>query len=93
MFDGVDLADRCIKKRMQMIFQDPYSSLNPRMLVGDIIKEPLNINTSLRAMYNWYWEDERYIDNAVHLKEHSLYDDFKREFDKAKKLGAIGLDL
>ena len=30
-----------------MIFQDPYSSLNPRMLVKDIIKEPLDINTDL----------------------------------------------
>ena len=32
---------------VQMIFQDPYSSLNPRMLVSDIIREPLNINTDL----------------------------------------------
>ena len=32
---------------IQMIFQDPYSSLNPRMLVKDIIQEPLDINTNL----------------------------------------------
>ena len=32
---------------IQMIFQDPYSSLNPRMLVRDIIQEPLDINTNL----------------------------------------------
>ena len=35
------------RKHVQMIFQDPYSSLNPRMLVRDIIKEPLIINTNL----------------------------------------------
>ena len=35
------------RKYIQMIFQDPYSSLNPRMIVKDIIKEPLNINTAL----------------------------------------------
>lgn len=35
------------RRNIQMIFQDPYSSLNPRMLVKDIIKEPLDINTSL----------------------------------------------
>ena len=34
------------RSNVQMIFQDPYSSLNPRMLVGDIIIEPLDINTS-----------------------------------------------
>ena len=33
-----------------MIFQDPYSSLNPRMLVKDIIREPLNINTNLSTV-------------------------------------------
>ena len=35
------------RKHIQMIFQDPYSSLNPRMIVKDIIREPLNINTYL----------------------------------------------
>ena len=35
------------RKYIQMIFQDPYSSLNPRMLVKDIIKESLDINSTL----------------------------------------------
>ena len=35
------------RKHIQMIFQDPYSSLNPRMLVRDIIKESLDINSTL----------------------------------------------
>ncbi|GIR89218.1 MAG: hypothetical protein CM15mP87_07100 [Candidatus Neomarinimicrobiota bacterium] len=44
-----------------MIFQDPYSSLNPRMLVKDIIREPLDINTDLDTIeknekVNWLLE-------------------------------------
>jgi peptide/nickel transport system ATP-binding protein len=45
MFDGQDLAiarsDPAQRKRMQMIFQDPYASLNPRWRVRDIIAEPI----------------------------------------------------
>jgi oligopeptide transport system ATP-binding protein len=49
-FDGIDLASlsgpdlRRIRRRMQMIFQDPYSSLNPRMTAGGIVGEPLDIH-------------------------------------------------
>jgi len=38
----VDMAP--YRKKMQIIFQDPYSSLNPRMTVGDIVGEPLDIH-------------------------------------------------
>jgi len=45
MFDGRDLAQARAKadqrRRMQMIFQDPYASLNPRWRVADIIAEPI----------------------------------------------------
>ena len=36
-----------LRPYIQMIFQDPFSSLNPRMLVKDIIQEPLDIHTNL----------------------------------------------
>jgi peptide/nickel transport system ATP-binding protein len=45
MFDGRDLAEARAasdqRRRMQMIFQDPYASLNPRWRVRDIIAEPI----------------------------------------------------
>ncbi len=39
---GADIKQ--FKKDMQMIFQDPYASLNPRMTVGEIIREPMDIH-------------------------------------------------
>ncbi len=50
IFEGRDLTTlseeelRPVRKRMQVIFQDPYSSLNPRMTVGQIIAEPLAVH-------------------------------------------------
>ena len=38
-----------MRRQMQMIFQDPYASLNPRMTVGDIVGEPLDVHNILKG--------------------------------------------
>lgn len=53
LFGGQDIVRaepddlRRLRREMQIIFQDPFSSLNPRMKVGSIISEPLKIHTDL----------------------------------------------
>src|SRR5688572_9503395 len=50
IFDGKDLTKlsggemRKMRRHLQMIFQDPYASLNPRMTVGSIVSEPMQIH-------------------------------------------------
>ena len=64
-FDGEMVTDKNIhslRKEMQMVFQDPYSSLNPRMTVEDIIGEPLDIHKLYTS------KGERH-DKIMHLME------------------------
>jgi peptide/nickel transport system ATP-binding protein len=70
-YQGKDLTKlkakdrRSVSRDIQLIFQDPYSSLNPRMTVGDIISEPIRVNKLQPADK----VDERvsYLLNAVGL--------------------------
>ena len=50
MFEGTEVTSlpkdelRALRRRMQVIFQDPYSSLNPRMTIGQMLAEPLKVH-------------------------------------------------
>ena len=74
LFEGKDLTKLSAKERrsyardIQLIFQDPYASLNPRMTVGDIIAEPIKINKLLPA--NKVEERVNYLLNCVGLANH-----------------------
>lgn len=58
IFNGQEISQlpqpdmRKLRRRMQIIFQDPYASLNPRMTVGDILREPLEIHGLYKGQRN-----------------------------------------
>ena len=73
-FKGQDMSSlkkkdlRAMRKQMQIIFQDPYASLNPRMTIGDIIAEPIRINRLLPE--NQIEDRVTYLLNCVGLANH-----------------------
>jgi oligopeptide/dipeptide ABC transporter ATP-binding protein len=80
IFDGVDLMTanlaeiRKLRRKLQIIFQDPYSSLNPRMTVRDIIAEPIRFHHIVKGQEAL---NERVVDV---LKSVGINDDFLKKY-------------
>ncbi len=88
IFDGVNLIDvkgeelRKMRRKMQMIFQDPYASLNPRMTVADIVGEPLMVHNVANAR-----EIKERVDNLLELVKlnPSFADRYPHEFSGGQR--------
>jgi oligopeptide transport system ATP-binding protein len=88
VFDGVNLIDvkgeelRKMRRKMQMIFQDPYASLNPRMTVADIVGEPLMVHNVANAR-----EIKERVDNLLELVKlnPSFADRYPHEFSGGQR--------
>lgn len=67
-YDGIDVLScpksqlKALRKKMQIIFQDPYSSLNPRMTIGQAIVEPMQVHRLFES-------DSQRRDRAISLLE------------------------
>jgi oligopeptide transport system ATP-binding protein len=89
VFDGQDLVQmkgrqlRAMRRQMQVIFQDPYSSLNPRMNCGNIVGEPLLVHklTHSKAEYR---ERVAELLNVVGLNPY-MADRFPHEFSGGQR--------
>jgi len=73
IFEGVDLAELkqkpliAARKNMQMVFQDPYGSLNPRMTVSQILSEPLQIYSQRKIINMTKEEISRRVDELMEI--------------------------
>lgn len=88
LFDGVDLATlsgaqlRALRPQLQMIFQDPYSSLSPRMPVGEIIGEAVKVHHIVPA--SEYREYILHIMNECGLPAH-YFERYPHEFSGGQR--------
>jgi peptide/nickel transport system ATP-binding protein len=72
-----------IKKDIQIIFQDPYSSLNPRMSIGDAIAEPLKVHKLISYAKHRRKEVESLLEAVGLSKEH--YNRYPHEFSGGQR--------
>ena len=88
-YDGIEVTRasskemKVLRTKMQMIFQDPYSSINPRHTVASIIGEPLKIYKKVRNMQE-YEEKVRQLMETVGLADR-LYDAYPHELDGGRR--------
>jgi peptide/nickel transport system ATP-binding protein len=89
VYDGQEVTQasdkdmKLLRTRMQMIFQDPYSSINPRHTVATIIGEPLKIHKKVKTTQE-YEERVRSLMATVGLADR-LYDAYPHELDGGRR--------
>lgn len=89
LYDGMDINNftedemRQMRKNMQIIFQDPYASLDPRMTIGQIIEEPLK----LHRVYKTADERKNRVEELMELVGLPIrsYNQYPHEFDGGRR--------
>lgn len=89
LYDGMDINNftedemRQMRKNLQIIFQDPYASLDPRMTIGQIIEEPLK----LHRVYKTADERKNRVEELMELVGLPMrsYNQYPHEFDGGRR--------
>lgn len=92
IFDGIDVTKanrkelKSMRKEMQIIFQDPFSSLNPRMTISQLIAEPIVLNKIFRGKDKKEKIEERVLElmDTVGLARR-LYNTYPHELDGGRR--------
>lgn len=89
IFDGINITKldkremRQMRRHMQIIFQDPYASLNPRLKIAEIIEEPLRLNRIFKSEAELRRRVEELMD-LVGLSTR-MYNAYPHEFDGGRR--------